>query len=605
LQKFIESRWFALFEILLVVASGIMLYLWPALGALSLFLPLLPWCLRLISGKFPFQRTIFDWLILIFIITAAIGYWAAYDRNTALHKFWLILLAVLFYYALSHQPRENLGWISNIFLSIGVGVCIYFFLTHDFVALPRKLQVVNTIGRWIMQIRPQVGWKPIHPNYVAGIVAITAPFGFYPLWKTTNQASKNTSALNAVIVLSYLLLGFTIFMATSRGVILAMLSAAGSWIVWKVVVSKGSSSRLRTESIFPIFVLAFLATVVLFLYIGPASFGGSVISESVYGTGTRAELFARSLYFLKEFPFTGSGLGTFPGIYSSYMLGIPFFYLPNSHNLFLDVAIEQGILAGLSYLFLFFGSVWFVARAIVRTSSVEVRFFSWLVLFALIIAIVHGMVDDYLYNGNGALLALFLIGTAMMIRREGLQNEGSPARLDHRIFASASIILLAVCLFNFNRIRSAWYANLGAVQMARVELAGFPTSKWTESKIVPQLEPAEVSFHSALRYNPENQTANYRLGMISMLRYDFTGASKRLEVAYLAAPNYRGIIKNLGYCYVWLGQVDKAEPLLAQIPEARKEIDVYAWWWDIQGRHDLADKASSMLSAFERSAATH
>jgi hypothetical protein len=136
-RDFVNNRWFALTEIFLVLASGLILYLRPGAGGWSLILPLLPWCLRLIFGQFPFQRTIFDWLIVIFIITAVVGYWAAYDKEAALPKFWLILLGILFYYALTRQPRENLSWLSGIFFSISIGISLYFFLTHDFVALPR------------------------------------------------------------------------------------------------------------------------------------------------------------------------------------------------------------------------------------------------------------------------------------------------------------------------------------------------------------------------------------------------------------------------------------------------------------------------------------
>jgi tetratricopeptide (TPR) repeat protein len=348
--------------------------------------------------------------------------------------------------------------------------------------------------------------------------------------------------------------------------------------------------------LFPALVLVYLAVVILFLYIGPASFTGSVISQNDYGTGTRAELFARSLYFLKEFPFTGGGLSAFPGLYSYYVLDIPIFYLPNSHNLFLDVAIEQGIFAGLSYLLLYVVSVWFVSRSIIEASSVEIRIFSWLVLFALMISIVHGMVDDYLYNGNGALLSLFLMGISTMVRRESVQSKGSFAWSDSRIPAVAIIILIVICVFNFNKIRSAWYADLGAVQMGRVELAGFPTDQWAESTIVPQLEPAEISLRSSLRYDSSNPTANYRLGMISMLRQDFKAASVNLEIAHDVEASHRGIVKNLGYCYAWLGEMDKAKALLQQIPEAHHELSNYAWWWSLHGREDLAKNASELAS---------
>jgi O-antigen ligase len=48
------------------------------------------------------------------------------------------------------------------------------------------------------------------------------------------------------------------------------------------------------------------------------------------------------------------------------MLGIPSFYVANSHNIFLDVAIEQGLLGGLSVLIIFVMSIWFMARAIAK-----------------------------------------------------------------------------------------------------------------------------------------------------------------------------------------------------------------------------------------------
>ena len=84
--------------------------------------------------------------------------------------------------------------------------------------------------------------------------------------------------------------------------------------------------------------------------------------------------------------------------------------------------------------------------------------------------------------------------------------------------------------------------------------------------------------------------------MIAMLRQDFAAASTNLEMAYKEAPGHRGIIKSLGYCYIWLGELDKAQLLLQEIPEARHELDNYVWWWDTQGRHDLSINAAQFVS---------
>ena len=86
-----------------------------------------------------------------------------------------------------------------------------------------------------------------------------------------------------------------------------------------------------------------------------------------------------------------------------------------------------------------------------------------------------------------------------------------------------------------------------------------------------------------------------------MLRQDFKTAAANLETAYQEAPNHRGIIKSLGYCYVWLGDMDKAQKLLDQIPEAQDEMKVYIWWWETQGRPDLSEKASIVVSQLDPS----
>ena len=86
--------------------------------------------------------------------------------------------------------------------------------------------------------------------------------------------------------------------------------------------------------------------------------GSGWSGKSSFGNNSRAELTERGAYFLLDYPITGGGLNSFPGLYSQYMLGIPQFYFINSYNLFLDVAIEQGIIGGLAFLpHLFWGDL--------------------------------------------------------------------------------------------------------------------------------------------------------------------------------------------------------------------------------------------------------
>jgi tetratricopeptide (TPR) repeat protein len=386
-------------------------------------------------------------------------------------------------------------------------------------------------------------------------------------------------------------------MATSRGVVLAMVSGAGGWLLWRFIQLTAIRQRVRSEAVFPALLLVYLCAVAAFLYAGPARSAGISPGNDEFGDGSRGELFARSLYLLQDYPFTGGGLGAFPGLYSQYLLNIPFFNVPNSHNLFLDVGIEQGMPGGLSFLSLYLLSLWVVSNEIAKGRGKPP--FKWVVLYSLIVAIVHGMVDDYLYNGAGTALALLLVGLSM--NRQAEDNETVEKKTTIRTAGIVVIIGVIIALAGLNQLRGAWYANFGAVQLAKVELDGFPNTGWAGPGIIPRLDAADASLRASLEFDPASRTANQRLGMIAMLRRDFESAAGYLETAHALSPGHRGVVKSLAYCYVWLGNMDGALALLPQIPEAREELDVYIWWWETQGQSGLSENARLALNVLENS----
>jgi putative inorganic carbon (HCO3(-)) transporter len=596
LRETLTSDWFARLDLLLVIASGVAWMFFPDYaGASPLLLLLLPWVLRLVGGQFPFRRTKLDWLMLIFLVTTWVGYWASYDKSAALNKAWLITASVFLYYALSAQPEQNITWITSGLFMIGVGVSVYFFITYDFIETSLKIEVFNRFGVWWTGIRPTLPLPPIHPNYVSGVAVLTGMFGFYPL-----QKPSRGKLVRLVILAGFFVILLALVMATSRGVWMALASAAGIWLLWRLVKLNGINLRLGKEAFFPILVLVYLCGVVAVLYAGPARLPSDFAGSSDFGTGSRAELFVRSLNFLGDYPITGGGLDSFPGLYSQYMLGIPYFYVINSHNLFLDVFIEQGMFGGAAFSLLYVFCIWQVSRAV----TLEMNFFRWLVLCALAVAVVHGMVDDYLYNGKGAFLSVFLAGVSMIAARNG-QEAGTDIRwwnigkTGQRLVYLLLVALVVLAGINYKRVCAMWYANLGAVQLAQVELAGFPETGWAGPAIVTRLGQADASLHTALEFDPRNRTANHRLGLISMMRRDFSSAVFYLTLAHDDAPNHRGILKSLGFGYAWLGETDRAVSFLKDVPEAKNELDAYYSWWQGQGRDDLSKSALHLRPVLE------
>jgi tetratricopeptide (TPR) repeat protein len=476
---------------------------------------------------------------------------------------------------------------------MGVGVALYYFLTYDFITSPRKLEFVNLFGKWLMGIRPETGWTSIHPNYVAGIVAVCVPFILYPVLEYRRSKNRYPFLFVVLVVAGSLLAGAALIMTTSRGVVFAIFSGLGIWFLWKLtnLVAAG-----HVRKIFSFVLLAYLIAVVAFLYAGPAQAAGAVTGPSPYGNGSRAELFLTAIYLTQDFPLTGGGLASFPGLFSQYMLNIPFYYLPNSHNLFLDVAIEQGLIGGAIFLGLYLASVWKVSSSIAMGRGLSE--FQWILLFSLVVAMVHGMVDNYLYNGAGSLLSLFLIGLSVnkVIQPGDVQAGYVVIPLSPAI--SSAIVFVAM-VAGLILLRSTWYANLGAVRLAKIELAGFPANAWAESSVLAELGPAEAPLQSALRVDPANRTAHHRLGLIAMSRGDFESAAAHFVAANQQSPNHRGIAKALGYSYAWLGEADHARLYLERIPETRSELEAYAWWWQTQGRQDLSAKASRLAASMK------
>lgn len=142
-------------------------------------------------------------------------------------------------------------------------------------------------------------------------------------------------------------------------------------------------------------------------------------------------------------------------------------------------------------------------------------------------------------------------------------------------------------------------ANLGAVKMAQVELAGWPDIRPDAIK-ADALSIEQELFEQALTYDAKNRTAYHRLGLIAIKERDFDTAELYLSRAYDLDKKHRGIVKALGFVYVWQNKLDEAIPLLLTIPEATYELEIYSNWWRDQDRPDLSQLALKAVTEIIR-----
>jgi tetratricopeptide (TPR) repeat protein len=581
LRQIIDSTWFALFDLFCVSTAILLWIVSPPLEWRPLILALLPWLVRLAAGKFPVRRTGFDLIMVIFLLTAISGLWASYDSSGAAGKFWLLVGGVLLFYSLAGMPYSHRWLLAALVPLAGLASTMFFLVEH-------------------FQIRMSPLAFEVLPDLSGGPLILVFPF-LIAIIIYASRERRHAIALVTTFAAGLLLTG--IILSGSRA---AWFAAGVCFILlfmWAISVRMAKWLKIKP---LPVIGLAFLLVGGLIIVV--INRLGSILTLLPEGMVESFNLvqrghLARAAWKLAEdFPFSGGGLATFPGLYSQYYESTPFYLSSFSRSLYIDIALEQGLLGLLAFVLIYLGTIWVLLTA--KTSTPEGRILKFSTTAGLMFVLFHGMVDNLIYTRWGAPLLFLIPGLALAFNPSILTPEPTSAAargakvMRRRILTiGLPLALLAAAVIYRSPVAwaSSWYAGLGAVSMAKVELADFPKERWDEGENLPALVEAEALFERALAYDPNNRTANHRLGLINLLRRDFPEAVIYLERAHKVDPYHKGIQKTLGYGLAWNGQFERAGAVLSEIPEARQELSVYTWWWGIQERNDLSSGAASTL----------
>jgi len=531
------------------------------------------------------------------LITTTIGFIVAYDPVTAIHKFYLIVGAVLLFLSLAHQPKENIGIIASTLSIVGAITTIIFVLITDWSTFPADFGFINSFGNWVTKNLPQANFRKIFSlqlfpaNMVGGINAILIPVALATSVYYAQKKQKFQTILT-LLVLLFLFLGLIIS------------SSRAAWV--SVFVSLSFAIILfSAQKKFSFEINRFLYPAIPFIIILLGIFLPLLLATSISETpislsavtsfDSRLKLAGQTFFLIADFPFTGGGLGSFPGLYSQYILVIPYFMFGYSHNLYLDLALEQGIFGFLIWVLIVLACAITLGSSTRKLSfNKSLGLFSFALYASLLTWLLHGILDDPVYSGSWGLMFLFVIPglAAIFTHQHHFSFQGTKRYWKFALLGLSAFVITLI--FFINPITSSWQANIGAVHMANIELVNFPSGEWTsENQADRFIKPASY-FTKSLSQNPKEVTAHYRLGLILMSDYGFQKAAEHLELALGASPEHRGIRKNLGYCYTWLGEFDKAELLLEQIPEAKTEMETFVWWWQTQNQNNLAKNAAEM-----------
>ena len=611
MRAFVHDRWFPFIEITLIFLAGIGWFIGAdRLTIEPIFIALIPWGMRIGAGEFPFRRTRLDWFVLLFVVTAAISITFAYDSQLASIKFFILFTAVLLFYALAGMARSDIWWLATGMGLVSVATGGYFWMTNDWVFLPADVDLINRIGlRW-MQFRPNLPIPPLHANAAGGIVAMLLPFQIALIIYSLRAGHQILKWLSlGIAFISLVGLVFT----SSRGAWGALLIAGLVYAAWKMsVLIAGKLQKAPTLIFLILSGVSVVVGVVTLVLMFDRIMGSQTLSS-------RLLLDKAALDLIFDYPFGGAGLAAFGGQYSQYIFVVPVFQFNYGHFFWFDVVFEQGVLGLIAWIGIYAGAFWMLFQTSneeivsflndrnrkknkksVDFQSLEIGLFRWAILLSLVTMLAHSFIDDTLYAFLGMPMLFMLPGLCLLLAKE--HSAAKPFELNKfvrsRVFVggvAAVVVLLVTAVIFRNPLLANWYAMQGAVEMAKIELEWWPTEQWDTGENVEALIPASDLFEKALSYDADNRTANHRLGLIAMLNRDYETAVSYLGTAYQTDPDHRGIIKNLGYSYVWLGEYETAAPLLDLIDESDQELDEYSRWWGQQGRSDLAYRAATMI----------
>lgn len=340
---------FLLFPQRFILLTAIFLILLAGLWIAPLFVirnPLIP------ATPFNAALVIFSFFVGVAIVVSA-------DRDLTLSKATVIILGlgIWRFLILAVQQRSQVNRALNGYLLTGLGFIALGLLNADW--LLKTTSDVPLLGPFSQQLAATPVLSTdlvIHPNQVAGTITLVLPLLVALFMDSFRRGVGHEKPGRWPLLLASLFCGLALILTQSRSGWAGVLGGFLTLLVLWAFTLKPSKKR---QTVWIVTVLILAALLLLLIGSGPQRIQQLWLdppTETAVGSlstlNFRQNLWPWAIEAIKDFPFTGIGLGAFREAGRRlYPVTInPAYDFAHAHNVFLQVALDVGIPGLIAYI---------------------------------------------------------------------------------------------------------------------------------------------------------------------------------------------------------------------------------------------------------------
>lgn len=420
-----EPIWIALLAPLLLFSGTFLLAESLPFVVLALFLF---WPIRLLSGRglfFCSPHNGFLWLLLLWL---PVPFLVSTNAMLSWQAVGYLLLGVATYVAITNWTlTQNRPELIAVIICV-VGIALAAVGPRLIERVPTKLLDTSEITLAVENAQLE-STESINSNVLAGGLLMAVPFLLaFALTSGALGGKKDDVAAR----------GFGIFVSIISAIafvgvmaVIGLTQSRGAYIAMAVVVCL--VILLRWPRTWPVITLIVAAGAGSLYYLDiDAIIGYSAYDNSINSFSGRTEIWRRASEVIRDYPFTGAGIGTFGEVvpalypYATYADTPSGFYnIPHAHNLLLQIGVDLGMFGLVLTICLFISSLLIFIRTYRKAQSANKQNLVFVLCIGGIGAIVaiwvHGIFDAVTWGTKLAFMPWLVLALATLLEQPHLQ----------------------------------------------------------------------------------------------------------------------------------------------------------------------------------------